>query len=154
MRRFLVSTLIPLLAVLAMALPAEAGLTWCKSDPIVLLDGTQLQVLVGVPAEYVPYVNGPVSVRIKTPKSVTEQLLFADLGYNGYGEAVTFGDLKATTYETTFDTNIQVSVPFASGVNAESVQLEVTAIPSNALSVVKYGNASGTTVGLKLAPTN
>lgn len=40
MRRLVVSVVVPLLVFLAATLPAHAGFSWCKSDPVVELNGT------------------------------------------------------------------------------------------------------------------
>ena len=87
--------ILPLLlfAMLVAALPAQAGEAWCMSDPIVRLNGTQVQILVAIPETYQPLVNGPIEVEVKTPRSTTRELLYTDLGFNGYGERVTFSDL-------------------------------------------------------------
>lgn len=151
MRRFragTLSTLIPLLALLVLALPAHAVL-WCKTDPIVSLNGTQVQILVAIPAEYVPYANGPTDVTVGTPRGVDRQLLFTDPGFNGYGESVSFTDISGDLKTTTFPVLIPISVPMdESTVNPSKVPMQVTVIPSNAAPIVKSGYASGLTVKL------
>ncbi len=84
------SALIPIIAALVLALPAQAALLWCKADPIVMLDGRQYQILVSVPEEYVPLVNGPIAVDFWVPESTSYELISTDAGFNGYGEVVTF----------------------------------------------------------------
>src|ERR687894_340138 len=83
--------LILLLAMFALVTPAQAGLVWCKGDPIVKLNGTLLDISIGIPAEYVLLVNGPVEYEIQTPPEVARQLILADVGY-GYGVKVKFTD--------------------------------------------------------------
>lgn len=82
------SVLIPLVAVLFLALPAQAALKWCKTDPIVRLDGVEYQLIVAVPEENVHQVNGPLHFEVYSPKGSTQELLFTDAGYNGHGETV------------------------------------------------------------------
>lgn len=147
----IVSALIPLLAILLLALPAQAVI-WCKTDPIVKLNGTQVQILVSMPEEYVPLVNGPTSVTVATPLSVTRQLIYTDAGFNGYGEAVSFTDLRGNVKNNTFATYIRVQVPIdrtglASG---EVVPVQVEVIPDNAKPVVVSGTSDSTQVYLAI----
>ncbi len=82
------SVLIPLVAVLFLALPAQAALKWCKADPIVRLGGVEYQLIVAVPEGNVPEVNGPLRFEVYSPKETAQELLFTDSGYNGHGETV------------------------------------------------------------------
>lgn len=86
---------VPLLVAVLLALPAQAALKWCKSDPIATLDRRQYQVLVSIPEEYVPLVNGPIDVEYRVPESTKYKLLFTDAGYNGHGEVVKFKGIDA-----------------------------------------------------------
>lgn len=111
MKRYTLSMAIPLLALLVLALPAQAAVRWCKTDPIVKLNGQSVQILVAVPDEYEPYVNGPVEVVVKTPHAVSRELVFTDSGFNGHGEAVEFEDLVTAPRGHTFLAQIRVRVP-------------------------------------------
>ena len=142
-----VSALIGLLAVLPLALPVQAVL-WCKTDPVVRLNGTQVHILVALPEEYVPYVTGPTEVEIKTPKGVVRELLFTDPGFNGHGEVVHFNDLRGTVRSKTFPTEIRVKVPIDKGLlgSGVTVPVQVEVIPDNALPVVVLGTSDLTMV--------
>ncbi|MDQ3327286.1 MAG: hypothetical protein M3506_02015 [Chloroflexota bacterium] len=155
MKRFPVAALICLLAVLFTSVPADAGVVWCKRDPIVLLDGTTVQILVGIPKQYVPLVNGPVDVRIWHPRSVDHTLLFTDTGFNRHGETVRFGALTGRPWYTgAFETRIQVVVPMDSAqIDPQSVPVQVTVIPSNSATEVAYGAAAWTQMTLAITPT-
>jgi len=57
-----------------------------------------VQVWVGIPQEFVPYVNGPTEVTFKPPKNIKQRsVLFTDSGYNGYGEKISWQDAPAVT---------------------------------------------------------
>jgi hypothetical protein len=151
MRR-IVHTLIPLLALLALALPApaRAEVEWCKKDPVVRLNGTELQIWVAIPAQYQPLVNGPVQVEVGTPKGVRRELVYTDSGFNGYGEAVTFGDIKGSIKAGAFPTEIRVRVPIDGSRLApgEVVPVQVEIIPDNAPAVSVLGTSNETTAKL------
>src|SRR5690606_19310092 len=94
LRRLALATTFGFLALLFAVLPASAGLVWCQGDPIVSLNGTQVQILVAIPADDQPRVTGPIQVEIGTPASVNRKLISTDSGFNNHGETVTFRDTK------------------------------------------------------------
>lgn len=152
MRRLTIPVLALLLALLILTLPARAEVEWCKKDPIVRLNGTQVQILVAVPSQYEALVNGPVQVEVKTPKGVVRELVFTDEGFNGHGEVVTFSDLKGAVKNKTFTTEIRVRVPLdGSRLTAgEVVPVQVEVIPDNAPSIVARGTSNLTQVKLSI----
>jgi hypothetical protein len=85
-----------LLALLLLAAPVEAGRRWCARDPIVRVNGTQLQIWVAIPEEYLPFVNGPIRTTVLTPAEVAREVVYLDEGFNGYGEVVIWGNLRAS----------------------------------------------------------
>lgn len=155
MRSFVKSTLIAMLAVMVLALPARAGLDWCDGDPIVALNGTQVQILVSIPQEYAPLVNGPIRVEVETPRSTSRRVLYTDRGFGGHGEAVKFknrGHLKAEESKL-IPTRISVSVPVARSRlgSHKSIPVRVTVIPDNASPVVVKGTPRRTRASLIVA---
>lgn len=156
MKRLAVTVLIQCLAIIALILPADAAVKWCKSDPIVRLDGTQVQILVAIPEDYQSLVNGPIAVEVSTPKSVDRELILTDAGFNGFGEVVHFTDLFSLSsiiqINNTFTMRIRVQVPIDRSSLAETdvIPVEVTVIPDNASAVVVYGTADGTTAELPI----
>ena len=149
----LLAPLIPVLAILAMNIPSHAALTWCKSDPIVLLGGTQVQVLVGVADGYTQYVNGPVQVTIYDPKPIPDVLTFADSGFNGYGETVRFYNSGGNS--NPFPANFQVTVPVdTTQIAASNVPVQVEVIPSNGGSMSAVGTAAGTSMTMNITGSN
>jgi hypothetical protein len=149
MRRFTASLIFATLLLLIAAAPAGAwGVTWCRVDPIVLLNGTQVSILVAVPEEYAPYVNGPIDVVVRVPAQVRRELIMTDAGFNGYGETVTFIDTDGeVNIIGGFDTVVRVTVPIdrvALGSDVE-VPVEVTIDPGYGLPMhVEYGTDART----------
>lgn len=145
-RRFGVCILIPLLIMLSLAFPAKASWSWCKSDPIVALDGRLVDIQVDIPLEYVPLVNGPTSFEIQRPKSVESTVLVSDLGYMGQGTRVYFTDGAGVIKENEFATKIQVKVPIDKSrlADGEVVPAIVTITADNAGPVVVEGTSDMT----------
>src|SRR5688572_20747812 len=101
-RRLRRAALAPVLfAVLAWTLavqPAAAGISWCRSDPVVLftipnggLVGSVVlaDVFVSAPLTILGSVTGPNQVVVTTPPAVKALLSINDLGF-GRGERVSF----------------------------------------------------------------
>ena len=147
MRPLLTALSLGILALLMLAAPAGAGVTWCRVDPIVSLNGTVVQILVAVPDQYVAAVNGPIAVDIATDRTVTHELLFTDAGFNGHGETVAFSDYfqyhpPRSLLANEFPAQIKVSVPMNGSllpVGGPPVPVEVTVIPANGPTIVYYG---------------
>jgi len=112
-RRLLSAFTLGLLAVIVLAMPALAGRSWCAKDPIVRLNGADVQIWVAIPEEFVPTVTGPVQVKVYTPVGVSQELIFVDQGFNGFGENVKFStDEKLTVRaDGSFDVIIKAWVP-------------------------------------------
>lgn len=148
MRRFVISTLLPIMAILALAVPADAGWIWCRTDPVVRLDGTLVDILIAIPVDYVPAVNGPTRFEIQTPRGVERELILNDVGYNGYGSEVVFTDGPGAVRDKEFPTTIKVQVPIDETKLGpdETVPLEVTVTPINGEQLVVLGDAELTTV--------
>lgn len=113
MRKMLVAMTLGLLAVLMLAAPVLAGRVWCARDPIVRINGHDVQMWVAIPEEYVSLVSGPIDIQVLTAQPVDAEVLFLDEGFNGYGETVTFGALKrGKVYsDGSFDMQMKVQVP-------------------------------------------
>ena len=109
----MVSLSLAMLAVLVLTMPAAAGRKWCAKDPIVSLNGHEMQLWVGIPVEYETLVTGAVDIRINLPAGVTPKTLFFDTGFNGFGEKITYGSLpNGKLYANgAFDIQIQVKLP-------------------------------------------
>ena len=112
MRKTCAAMVLAVLAVCVLAMPAAAGRQWCAKDPIVALNGHEVQILVAVPEEMQDAVTGAVAVVVKTPAGVTRVVTFTDSGFNGFGETVTFGNRAGVVAANgSFETQIRVSIP-------------------------------------------
>jgi hypothetical protein len=87
-RRRIFALLFALLGIVSFVQPASAAIRWCRTDPIVRLNGVTYQVFISIPQENVQQVDGELFFEIYSPKGTKQELLFVDEGYNGYGEKV------------------------------------------------------------------
>ena len=112
MKRLAGSMTLALVALVLLVAPVSAGRQWCAKDPVVSLNGTAVQILVAVPEEYLPAVNGPIDVRIALPNEVAREVVFLDAGFNGHGETVSFQTAGGTVAaDGSFDVGLRVRVP-------------------------------------------
>jgi hypothetical protein len=135
MKRLVISLTLALVALGLLAGTVGAGREWCYKDPIVTFNGTAVQVLVAVPEEYVPAVNGAIDVDFSVPANVTHQIDFLDSGFNGYGEAVSFQTLPGATVaaDGSFDVNLRVVVPVSANVPDGTIPVQVTVVTNGKL---------------------
>ena len=80
-------------------LTASASIGWCRSDPVLQIEGSLADVFVSIPLTALPQINGPTRFVITTPVGVDEAVLLTSPGF-GYGETVTFQEsssLKMTS---------------------------------------------------------
>ena len=107
------------LAILVLALTVQstaAGVQWCRSDPVVVIDGQLADVFVSVPVLDLLKVNGPTEIVVTTPVTVSVALATPGVGF-GYGEVVTFEE--SPSLEVTADgieVRIKVRVPARSAI--------------------------------------
>ena len=73
-RRGVLAILAGLMAALVISAPTLAGVGWCRADPVVRLNGTEVQVWVAIPEQYKSLVNGPIDVVVRTPAGVTREV--------------------------------------------------------------------------------
>ncbi|MEA2513093.1 MAG: hypothetical protein QOF33_289 [Thermomicrobiales bacterium] len=123
---------------------ASAGISWCRADPGVALNGTVVQIWVAIPLEYQPLVDGPIQVTIKTPRGVDRQLLWTDAGFNGLGEEVTFRTVRDWDEgRRSFPVQIKVSV---SAGGRTDIPMQVEIIPDNGDTIRRDGTNGGLSV--------
>lgn len=143
MKRFFLSTFIPLVAVLVLTTHVQALALWCKSDPVVTLNGTVVDITVAIPLEYVPLVNGPVYYEIQTPRGTARELILSDVGYNGHGAIVAFTDGGGAVTNNQIPTRVRATVPVDESQLApgERVPAELTALVDNGQMAVAQGTS-------------
>lgn len=97
---------------LALAVPgAGAGPGWCRTDPVVLINGRVADIFVSARFDDLTKVTGPTEIVISTPVGVDAELAIATLGF-GHGEKVRFEEsesLKVT--QGRIEVRIKVRVP-------------------------------------------
>jgi hypothetical protein len=126
------------LATIIISVPAFAGVSWCRADPIVRIHGYTIQMWVGVPEGYEQHVNGPISFKIDTPPGIERTVIMTDAGFNGYGETVTWGD-------TWGQAKLTVKVPMNQAALGTGVKVPVElTIKSPWGTHVMYGDHTGT----------
>lgn len=147
MKRRCLSAILALSALLELAFPASAGLSWCKTDPIVTISGTAVQILVSLPQEYTQYVDGAIKVNLTTTKGVDRRVIITDSGYNGNGETVNWSeDNSLSNFFGALPVGITVRIPMdQSEVNRAKVPMMVEVIPENGPQVVFVGTAEKAT---------
>lgn len=141
-----------MVVVLVLAMPTGAAIRWCRVDPIVLLDGTQVAIMVSIPEEYQGLVSGPIGVTIRTPDDIERELVGTDAGFNGHGEQVTFDDGRsARRGAETFPVTVKVTVPIRTrGVVPTRVEL----IPTNGPPAVFVGTHRSTKIKSQIRGTD
>ncbi len=165
-RKMFLALALGMLAVLVLASPAMAARSWCAKDPIVLLNGTPVQMWIAIDEQYVPYVNGPIDVKVYTPGSVEREVVFLDEGFNGYGETVTWGTIDYATVASdgSFNARVNAIVPvdkqaLKKHTKQRNIPLQLTIVYEDGTNQVIEMTNDGTKIdfkvlGKKKGPTN
>ena len=128
-RRWIVSGSMALLAVIVFSGSMLAG-GWCRADPIVEIDGEEIQVWVAIPNAFQPAVNGPINVMFAQPWDAETEVTFVDAGFNGHGETVQFVNAGTRNSDGSMNVGVWVQVPIDAsmlpyGVYEVPVRLEI-----------------------------
>jgi hypothetical protein len=86
-----------LVAVLTTAAAPDAGAinVWCRTDPIVQIDGQTADVFISSYEEMKLLAAGPTKVRVTVPPGVDTRLVATDQGFGGWGYEVSFAESAA-----------------------------------------------------------
>ncbi len=68
---------------------AERSRGWCRSDPLILIEGVVLDIFCSAPLTAPLYVTGPTEIVVSVPAGVQPALVLAGVGF-GRGELVRF----------------------------------------------------------------
>lgn len=148
MRRSGVLALLMLLALWLPGMPVSAGKGWCRSDPIVRINGTDLQIWVAIPIEDLPDVIGPIQIEIVVPRGSINELVYVDEGFNGFGEAFRWAQGESSfASDGSLTVRASVSVPIRNG---RYVPMQVELIPSNGIASAVYGETVGVEIDVTL----
>lgn len=109
--RLLVVLTLAALMFVVMAPAASAARAWCRTDPIVVIDGTLADVFVSGPLLAPLKVTGPTRLIITVPEGVKTSMILTDLGFlRGYDyQLKQSSELRKTGRD--IDVRIEVYVP-------------------------------------------
>jgi len=143
--------ILTLLVIVPLAMPAtaDAARGWCRRDPVVVLQGTRLHLLVAIPEEDEGRVTGPVAVDFLVRAGVARRFVEADAGFNGHGYAVAFNTPYRPRAEppTAFRVRVHVRVPIA---GRQKVPIRLEAIPDGGAAVEVEGENAAAGLGVSL----
>ena len=122
MKRLATAAIVALLALTVAAAPASAGFGWCRSDPLVQIDGHLVDIFVSAPLLAPLKVTGPNQIVVTTPAGVESRLILKTLGF-GKGEKMTFKTSSALK-TTAQGVEVQVAVYVPSGDSSMPVSVE------------------------------
>ncbi len=128
-RRWLASSSLAIIALVALSGTIFAG-GWCRADPIVEINGEEVQVWVAIPDNMQSAVTGPIEVRFSRPWGTNASVTYLDDGFNGYGERVRFFTDSPANADGSMNIQVFVTVPvdlskLPAGVWKVPVQLEI-----------------------------
>jgi hypothetical protein len=129
-----------LVAVAAAGRPrgTDAARTWCRTDPVVKIDGKVADIWLSSYRELHGSASGPAEIVVSVPVGVSTELLASDLGFGRHGYRVSFtqsGSLKKLP--TRCQVQVSVYVPSTDG----SLPLQVDFLPRS--SGLTAASASG-----------
>ena len=76
MKKMSATTTLALLLVLILgSTVAYASFNWCPDDPVLLIDGTEVNVIIEVPEGSQGLVNGPVEVKVHVPSGADTDVI-------------------------------------------------------------------------------
>lgn len=124
MTRFMTAITFAAIFLLTVATPASASVGWCKTDPLVMIDGGLADILVTAPLTAPLQVTGPTQIVVSVPVGVPADLILGDLGF-GRGTEVSFREarnlrvlehgieVRVAVYVPAQDSSMPVAVEFA-----------------------------------------
>ena len=90
---------------------AAAGVGWCRTDPVIMVDGVAADVFVSAPADAPLKVTGPTQIVVTTPRDAHAVLILSTPGF-GRGEVVRFEQSPSLKLGADgIDLRIEVFVP-------------------------------------------
>lgn len=124
-RRYAVlcSLLLLIIAAGPFARPAAASKAWCRTDPVIMVDGYLSDIFVAGPLTALLTVTGPTQIVVTVPVGVSAWQVLPDLGF-GRGTNVTFQESPSLT-KTSRGAEVQVAVYVPSSDPEMPVRVEV-----------------------------
>jgi hypothetical protein len=120
-----------------LAQQADASKAWCRTDPIVVIDGHLTDVFVAGPLKALLVATGPTEIVVTVPTGVDAWLLLPDLGF-GRGVNVSFEESSTlTTSRKGVQIEVAVFVPAS-----EDIPIRVE-VASRVLAILWPASAEG-----------
>jgi hypothetical protein len=138
-QRAVLIVLTTLVLTLVAAAPAGAGRQWCEKDPVFLIAGRQVNVVVAIMEDHQPAVVGPIVVTLYVPDDVNATLVSTDDGYNGYGEVAS---IVPVSWLTVTKRGVQVRVEVILPASLTEMPVKVIATPADGRTTTARGNAN------------
>ena len=104
---------------------ASAGVGWCRTDPVVVVDGRVADIFVSARFDDLSKINGPTEIVVSTPVGIDAELVIATAGF-GYGEKVRFVQSESLQV-TSQGIEVRVKVRVPARVDAVPVRVELAA---------------------------
>jgi hypothetical protein len=117
--------LLSLLTSVMSAPHAEAGIAWCRVDPVVLIDGQLADVFVASTLAMHVKATGPVELVIRIPEGSTGVVILSDTGFGLKGYRINFvsdptltrtnlrSPVRVSAFAPSSDSTLPVEVTFA-----------------------------------------
>jgi hypothetical protein len=101
------------LAGLALASAADAAAirNWCRTDPVVSVDGELADVFIAAPVEAPLLVTGPNEVVVAVPEGVRAEVILNDLGFGRGTETTVEASRQLRVTERGVEVRVEVYVP-------------------------------------------
>ena len=148
-RRALLALLAMLLLSLAVGSDtASAGRAWCRSDPVIKVDGGVADVYLSSYVEINQAATGPAEIVIALPVGSVGQLLATDNGFGGLGYRVSFVT-DSTLKRTNGITQVVVRAYVPSSDSALPLQVDFAPRSSNLRAATASGQVNQYWVALK-----
>lgn len=133
---------------------ASAGLSWCRVDPVVSIDGQLADIFVASDVKMLLAATGPIKLRIAIPKGSKKLVVLTDLGF-GKGYNISWVETSTLVRK---DGRTPVTVEVYAPANDSSLPVTVTFAPrslGSSLGDILFGmNAEGSANSwVKLKPS-
>jgi hypothetical protein len=118
---------------------ASASKAWCRTDPVIVVNGQVTDVFVAGPLTALLQVTGPTQILVTVPVGADAWLLLSDVGF-GQGVSVSFAESsELSTTNSGTEIRVEVFVP----ANDESMPVRVEVAP-RILGILWPASAEGT----------
>lgn len=125
---------------LTLAGSASAGRTWCRTDPVLKIDGQVVDLFITSYPEMDEAASGPTQIDVLLPLGSEGSVQAVDRGFGGHGYTIAFGNSNALA-KSGGHTQVQISVYQPAADKNLPVRLEFT--PRSTGALTSAANATG-----------